>query len=202
MTELAPAPMIQLTRRPHPLWRMMSALGAHYTRIMLLVDDWAGRPGIRPFAIVFIAVGWILTAGIYAASPWYELLVNRSDSLPHTLFLLDKTRVPRCGEYTAFDMPRDARFYRGARMIKHIRGCAGDRISVKDRAVFINDLPVGVAMTRSSNGRYALNPIEPSVIPRDKVYLSATHPQSYDSRYASFGLRDASELLGSARPLY
>ncbi len=202
MNNPAPSSMVQAERRAHPLWRIVSALGAHYTRIMLLVDGWAGRPGVRPFVMGFIVCGLLLTAGLYAASPWYELLVNRSDSLPHTLFLLDKTRAPSCGDYTAFDMPRSSRFYRGSRMIKHISGCAGDTVSAVGQQVLINGLPVGVAMTRSSDGRYLLEQIEVGVIPRGKVYLSATHPQSYDSRYASFGLRDASELLGATRPLF
>jgi conjugal transfer pilin signal peptidase TrbI len=202
MNNLAPSSMAQAERRAHPLWRMLRALGVLYTRSMLCIDAWAAQPIVRPFIIAFVGLSLLLTAGVYAASPWYELLVNRSNSLPQTLFLLDKTRAPSCGDYTALDMPRTSRFYRGARMIKHISGCAGDRIHVKDRAVFINDLPVGVAMTRSSNGRYLLEQIEVGVIPRGKVYLSATHPQSYDSRYASFGLRDASELLGAARPLF
>ena len=202
MTDLAPSPMAQSARRPHPLWRMMSTFGNFYTRAMLAIDAWATRPDIKPFVIGFVGFSLLLTAGAYAASPWYELLVNRSNSLPQTLFLLDKTRAPTCSDYTAFDMPRSSRFYRGSRMIKHIRGCAGDTVSALGQQVLINGLPVGVAMTRSSNGRYVLEQIKPMVIPHGKVYLAASHPQSYDSRYASFGLREETELLGTARPLF
>jgi conjugal transfer pilin signal peptidase TrbI len=202
MNNPAPSSMVQAERRAHALWRMLRALGVFYTRSMLSIDAWAAQPMVRPFIIAFVGLGLLLTACAYAASPWYELLVNRSNSLPQTLFLLDKTRAPSCGDYTAFDMPRSSRFYRGARMIKHIRGCAGDTVSAVGQQVLINGLPVGVAMTRSSNGRYALLQIEPIVIPHGKVYLAATHPQSYDSRYASFGLRDETELLGTARPLF
>lgn len=196
-----PAPPIN-RHRPHPLWRMMHSLTMLYTRAMLTIDTWARQPGVLPFVLAFILMGLMLTASAYALSPWYELLVNRSNSLPQTLFLLDKTRAPRCGEYTAFDMPNSARFYRGSRMIKHIRGCAGDRVNIEGQTVFVHGEPVGVAMRRSSKGRYVLQPINPVIIPPGKVYLSATHPQSYDSRYASFGLRDVNELLGTARPLF
>ncbi len=202
MTHTVSASIAPDTRHRHPLWRMLHALGALYTRAMLAIDAWACLPAARPFVIGFIVCGLLLSAGIYAASPWYVLLVNRSDSLPQTLFLLDKTRAPGCGDYTAFNMPRTSRFYRGSRMIKHIQGCAGDTVSAVGQQVLINGLPVGVAMPRSSNGQYALQRIEPMVIPHGKVYLAASHPQSYDSRYASFGLRDSTELLGTARPLF
>ncbi len=202
MTHTLSAPFSPGPRRGHPLWRTVRGLGALYTRAMLAIDAWAQLPAVRPFALGFIVCGLLLSAGMYAASPWYVLLVNRSDSLPQTLFLLDKTRAPGCGDYTAFDMPRDARFYRGSRMIKHIRGCAGDIVHVEGPRVLINNQPAGLAMRRSSNGQYTLQRIDPIVIPHGKVYLAARHAQSYDSRYASFGLRNTSELLGTARPLF
>ena len=202
MTQTLSTSFSQDARRGHPLWRTVRSLGSLYTSAMLAIDAWANLPAIRPFALGFIVGGFLLSAGIYAASPWYVLLVNRSNSLPQTLFLLDKTRAPGCGDYTAFDMPSDARFYRGSRMIKHIRGCAGDIVHVEGQRVLINNQSAGLAMRRSSNGQYRLQRIDPIVIPHGKVYLAASHAQSYDSRYASFGLRNTSELLGTARPLF
>ncbi len=191
-----------LTSRPHPLWRMLHGLAVLYTRAMLAIEIWARQPVVTPFVAGFITLGLLSTAGVYALSPWIELIVNRSDSLPQTLFLLDKTRAPQCGDYTAFDMPITARFYRGSRMIKRIAGCEGDTVSTDDQVVLINGHPVGHAMKRTSNGQYALQRIDPIIIPAGKVYLSATHPKSYDSRYASFGLRDTQELFGTALPLF
>ncbi len=129
-------------------------------------------------------------------------MVNKSDSLPGSLFLLDKTSVPGCSDFTAFDMPVEARFFRGSRLIKRIRGCAGDRITAQDRMIFINGQEVGVAQEHASNGKYDLYPIAAGVIPQGKIYLKSTHARSYDSRYASFGLRDIEELLGTAYELF
>ena len=99
-------------------------------------------------------------------------------------------------------MPNEARFYKGWRIIKKIAACEGDHIVVKNRTVFINGQFMGTAMKTSSDKRYILYTASSTIIPKNKVYLAATHPKSYDSRYASFGLRDRSELLGIAYPLF
>jgi conjugal transfer pilin signal peptidase TrbI len=172
------------------------------SKALLWIDRQALRPGIKPFVFAFIGTAIFLAGGAYAASPWYELIVNKSDSLPGVIFLLDKTSKPDCGDFTVFDMPVDGRFYRGSRVIKIVQGCAGDVITKSGREIFINQLSVGVAKSTSTIGHHTLYLIPESTIPDNKVYLSAPHYQSYDSRYASFGLRGRQELLGKAIRLF
>jgi len=166
------------------------------------IDRKLGQPQIKPFALGFFISGAIMTGTLYAAAPWYEFIVNKSDSLPGVLFILDKTTQPVCGDTTVFDMPDDNRFYKGARMIKIIKGCQGDVISVTRQEVFINDQSVGFFKGRSTQGNHKLYPLTVNEVPTDKVYLYAPHSQSYDSRYRSFGLRDTTELLGAATRIF
>lgn len=172
------------------------------SHLLMWIDRCLRKPAIKPFAIGFIVTSVVGTLAAYSLSPWYELVVNQSNSLPGTLYVLDKTRAPVCGDITVLDMPTDGRFYRGSRMIKKVRGCAGDMVSRKGRKLFINGLRVGYAMQTSTDGKYALYAASATTIPPNKVYLSASHPQSYDSRYASYGLRDITELLGTAYPIF
>ncbi len=188
----------QVAYRRQPLKRTLRSA----SKGLLWIDRFASRPGIKPFALSFIAAAVVITGSAHAASPWYELIVNKSDSLPGVLFLLDKTKAPNCGDITVVDMPVDGRFYRGSRVIKIVKGCRGDVITHYDREIFINHRSVGVAMNKSSDGKHDLFPIPESTIPDNKVYLAATHHQSYDSRYASFGLRDRKALLGTAVRLF
>jgi len=183
---------------PKPI-RMLPGL---LSRCFMWIDKVASRPYIRPFAYAFITTSVLLPGIAYLSSPWYVVMVNLSDSLPGNVFLLDKTTSPTCHAFTAFDMPIEARFYRGSRLIKQIRGCAGDTITVSNDRIYINNIDVGVAMSETTNKAYALYPIAPGVVPEGKVYLSSTHVKSYDSRYASFGLRDEPELLGTAYLLF
>lgn len=187
-----------LPYRRQPIRRTLKAL----SRGLMWIDRMGSRPAVKPFALGFILTALILTTSAYIASPWYELVVNRSDSLPGLLFLLDKTRKPKKGDVTVIDMPEDSRFYAGWRLIKKVRGVEGDRITFNNHEVFINGLSAGIAMQKTSNGKYRLYPISEGDIPANKVFLSAPHNNSYDSRYASVGLRDYSELLGKMYPLF
>lgn len=184
-------------RKPLVL-RSLHGLG----RLILWTDRQLQRPRLRKLAIGTMILITLLVGSLALAYPWYELVPNRSDSLPGKLFLLDKTRAPHCGDTTAFDMPETARFYRGHRLIKILQGCPGDRVVVRGHDVLLNGQPVGSWQEYSTQGHHKLFPIEGGVIPAGKVYLYATHPKSYDSRYRSFGLRDRSELLGTATRIF
>jgi len=172
------------------------------SRIACRIDYLISRPLMKPVTLAFVTTSLLLTLSAYAASPWFELVVNRSNSLPGTLYLLDKTTTPTCGDATVFDMPVDARFYRGSRMIKLLQGCPGDTIGLVCQTILLNNIEVADAMPRTTNRQYELYAIEAGVIPDKHFYLAASHPRSYDSRYRSFGLRHADELLGTAYRLF
>ena len=193
MTEIA-----RIAYRRKPIHRTFKALSG----FLMWIDKKLGQPQIKPFALGFFISGAIITGTLYATSPWYEFIVNKSDSLPGVLFILDKTTLPVCGDTTVFDMPDDNRLYKGARMIKIIKGCQGDVISVAQQEVFINNQSVGIYKDHDTQGNHKLHPITISEIPEHKVYLYAPHSQSYDSRYLSFGLRDTTELLGTATRIF
>jgi len=184
-----------------PVSRALRALG----QFVNAADTVLKRRTVRPLVIAFIVlsvVSALLSAALWAVRPWYEPLINRSESLPGLVYWLDKTRPPECGDTTAFDMPVSSRFYKGFRLIKILKGCPGDRVELRGHEVFLNGRSVGVVQPFSQQGHHRLWPIEPGVIPPGKVYLYATHTRSYDSRYRSFGLRDRSELLGTATRIF
>ncbi len=172
------------------------------SRIAIWIDNLINQPLVKPLTLGFVVTSLLLTITAYAASSWFELVLNRSNSLPGTVYFLDKTTAPSCGNTTVFDMPEESRFYRGSRMIKVIQGCPGDRISLIGQTIFLNDIEVAEAMQRTTNRMYDLVVIDSGVIPDKHFYLAATHPRSYDSRYRSFGLRHADELLGKAHRIF
>jgi type IV secretory pathway protease TraF len=190
--------------RRQPIRRTLRA----FWRSLHWIDDKLHQPRIKPVAVSLFILIVLSTGGLYAASPWYELVVNQSNSLPGIVFFLDKTKVPECGDTTVFKMPAKARFYAGYRLIKIIRGCTGDVVTVEGHEVFINGRSVGTYLNMTSSNKptivkpYPLYPIEPKIIPDNKVYLYAPNPRSYDSRYRSYGLRDRSELLGRATRIF
>jgi conjugal transfer pilin signal peptidase TrbI len=134
-------------------------------------------------------------------APHYGLAYNESESLPGTLFLVKIGAPPQCGpmagEYVQFRMPSDARWYRGQRLLKVAKGCPGDVIRIVDRQIYINDWLAGRAVATLNDGT-AMNLIPAGVIPDDHYYMWASHPASFDSRYAEFRLIPRRQIIGAA----
>jgi len=124
------------------------------------------------------------------------ILINRTESLPQKLFLHLKTWPAQKGEYTvirhsSYPFP----------LIKQIKGEGGDRLHYEERELWLNDQKIGRAFSVSSSGK-KLTPIAAQIIPKGFVFLAATHPKSFDSRYEEMGLISRRALQGRAVPLW
>lgn len=113
----------------------------------------------------------------------YGLRINRSASLPYTLFFSKKSSEVSKGMFVTIDHPKDP----ACSIAKIVVGLPGDIIEVKDSSVFINQCYFGKIKSQSSSGR-VYKPISQKVVPDGYVFLHATHEDSFDSRYEEFGL--------------
>lgn len=128
----------------------------------------------------------------------YQLALNMTESLPGTVFLIDKKdREVSRGRYVAFTWQGAAPIPDGITVIKRVAGVEGDQLTVTDRNVFINGHKVGIAKTHSRTGD-PLVAISDAIIPFGYFYASADHPDSFDSRYAKPGLIPTSAVKGRA----
>lgn len=138
-------------------------------------------------------------------APHYRLAVNESDSLPGTLFLVKAGVLPRCGptmgEHVQIEMQPGARWYSGVRLLKVAKGCPGDLIHTEGRKVYINDWFAGEAVPALEDGT-PMAMVSPGVIPEGHYYLWASHPSSFDSRYAEFSLIADQQIIGTARRIF
>lgn len=154
---------------------------------------------------------------IVAFSSRFTIGVNVTESLPHTLYLIDKAnRNVVLGDYVAFSwksnknacplgsanpdcapnpIPDDAT------LIKTVRGVAGDRVSIIEQTVFINKKAVSVIKTHAKDGSRLL-PVTSGVIGEGQLYVHADHPDSLDSRYLIPGLIDEAQIKGKAYPIF
>lgn len=138
-------------------------------------------------------------------APHYRLALNESDSLPGTVFLVKTGVLPRCGpttgEHVQVQMRRDARWYSGMRLLKVAKGCPGDRIRIERRRVYINDWFAGDAVPALEDGT-PMAMVSAGVIPEGHYYLWASHPSSFDSRYAEFSLISDQQIIGTASRIF
>lgn len=129
---------------------------------------------------------------------------NATVSLPQSVFLIHKGQPIAKGDYVAFTVPpAAARHFKNpkATLTKVVIGTEGDKLTVVDRVVHVNGIPVGFAKTHSLK-REPLFPIEPVVIPFGYVYVMGLHKDSLDSRYDMVGLVPYTSIVGKALPIF
>jgi conjugal transfer pilin signal peptidase TrbI len=149
---------------------------------------------ITNVAILMLIMGfglnWILQ------NEYIGIRKNISDSLPFTYFVSYKKNAHEKGLYVSIDHPKSS-----IRLAKKIIGIAGDRISISGQRFFINGMDYGTIKSNFSNGSH-LTPIQESIIPIGYVFVYAPHSESFDSRYADFGLVNIQHLKEVLWPLF
>ncbi len=146
---------------------------------------------------LYLFVG-VVVLGIYLVkmNPGYGLSINQSSSLPYHLFIAKPLRGISKGKIIAFNHPEF-----GVKLAKIVAGLPGDRIEIRYNHVFVGENDCGQLVYISKTGR-RYTPISEGIVPEGYVFASATHPESFDSRYAEFGLVKQQWILGELWPLF
>lgn len=132
----------------------------------------------------------------------FQFAVNLSESLAGSVFLIDKKeKSVEVGKLIAFSSENAAPIPDGITLIKRVAGVAGDRVTVKNRFVLINDKPIAFAKPTSRTGE-PLQPVNSCAIPEGFFFVVGDHPDSFDSRYARPGLIHSSTVRGRAYCLW
>jgi conjugal transfer pilin signal peptidase TrbI len=144
---------------------------------------------------------WMLV-GIAAFGRWFALTLNVSDSLPGTVFLVQKGTKPDKGQLAAFRYAGGGPYERGSLFLKQMLGVPGSLVIGMDigsgyRDYLVDGQYAGRAKPRSKTGM----PLEPGpsgVIPAGRYYMAAPNPDSLDSRYALVGWVTEDQIVGRA----
>jgi conjugal transfer pilin signal peptidase TrbI len=159
------------------------------------------------YALVFGIWALATARALWSPMPLIPLLFNSTPSLPYHVAVVDYNRsTPLArGEYVVFAFEGEARRdypgLAGQPFFKRVAGLPGDVVTVRDRLVFVNGLPIGLAKEHTHDGR-PLQPIEPTVIPPGHLFVQGTHPDSFDSRYRSSGLVRMEQVAARVNPIF
>jgi len=166
----------------------------------------------RTFIILFL----IIFAGALIPS---RFVVSTSASLEHRIFILNHTpdvsRIKK-GSYVVFYLDESDKFYGGKRLIKRVSCDEGSVLKVTEKMVFYREGKetkkelrkqyfcdgeyLGEALTHTSKGDKLSNFVYNGKIPEGYVFVTGTHPRSYDSRY--WGLLKKTDIIALAYPVY
>lgn len=144
---------------------------------------------------------WLLVA-IAAFGRYFTISINVSDSLPGTVFLVQKGARPDKGDLAAFRYGGGGPYERGSLFLKRMVGTPGsvvERVDVGEGYwdYYVDGLFVGRAKPTSRAGL----PLEPGPvgkIPPGHYYMAAPAPDSLDSRYALVGWVGDDQIVGRA----
>lgn len=139
----------------------------------------------------------IVSLAMMLAYPKYQLHINVTDSLPGFVYFLKTTNSVDCGDTVIFKMPKNVPYYSEKFLMKHLTGCPGDLVNVRNRDVYINNLFAGHAKVKSRNGA-PLHVITEGTIPDGFYYVWSPNVDSYDSRYSEMGLVSEKLMVGKA----
>jgi conjugal transfer pilin signal peptidase TrbI len=156
-----------------------------------------GQTLARHVGTYWVVYGVVLAA-IAAFNSYFAIGVNATPSLAYTICLIAKGDLEvRRGDLVAFRWRGGGPYPEGVVFTKIVRGLPGDEVTREDRAFYVNGSAVGWAKPfTASRAPLALGPI--GVIPEGHYYVSGTHPDSLDSRYALAGWIPRSALIGRA----
>jgi conjugal transfer pilin signal peptidase TrbI len=145
-------------------------------------------------AATIMVTGWIAQAN-------FQLVVNRSESLPIRSVLILKGKLPnKIDQIFVFKVKNNKHYpSQEKEFIKLAAGFAGDEIKVKlpEREVYVTERLIGLAKAYSLMG-LPLTMIEGGTIPPHKFFAYTPHKDSLDSRYQDLGLVDEKDIIGTA----
>lgn len=146
-----------------------------------------------------VLVAAILTTLVWLLQANYELVVNRSESLPINFVLVEKGKFPKKPEQIFVFKVRNNPHYKMKEMnfIKLAVGFEGDQIEIRGREIYVAGKLIGIAKTNSLKG-LPLKMISAGTIPPHKFFAYTPHTDSFDSRYQDLGLVDEKDIIGTA----
>ncbi|WGS45740.1 S26 family signal peptidase [Burkholderia sp. JSH-S8] len=154
----------------------------------------------------FVIIGscqWLALGAFvcWALTPWFDFSINLTQSLPGTLYVTLIGAPVKRGDLVAFYWRGGATYPQGVVFIKRVMGVAGDVVTVRNGAYFVNDTRIGVAKPRTRAG-VPLAPARPGVIQPDSYFVATPHPDSLDSRYVLTGNVPRSAIQGRAYEIF
>lgn len=137
----------------------------------------------------------LLVFSLGICSP-FGIRINVSDSLPYRLFISRKLETVRRDAYVSFFI-KEGRYP----LVKQIVGIPGDQVENVSGSVFVNGKDRGKVLEKTPSGNI-VSPINCKKIPEGHVFVSASHENSFDSRYNEFGLIPIDQIQEELWPVF
>ncbi len=126
----------------------------------------------------------------------YSLRINYTNSLPEKLYISGPIGEIKRQDYVSFFHQQ-----KEVPLLKKVLGLPGDKIEMRLDRIFVNEQDCGKVLTHSKSG-LPLHAIHLEKVSEGHVFVGASHPESFDSRYEEFGLVKISAIREKLWPLF
>lgn len=141
--------------------------------------------------ILVLLIGFLIAPLYFVKFSW-----NRTKSLEGTFFVTFPFLKANVGDYALIE-GHETPYFPGKTFIKILKGKEEDVIEEKEKSLFIRGEYIGITFTQTIDGK-PLHKIKERLVPHGYVFVAATNPRSFDSRYEEFGLVPVSKIIGKA----
>lgn len=169
-----------------------------------------------------------IVVAVWIIQPNFEIVVNRSESLPIHAVIIKKGKLPtKLDQIIVFKVRNNPHFkMKEMNFIKLVGGFEGDEIKAIEKETYLDGKSIGEAKDFkelpihseiewkyrevSVGGKVIgvakthslkgkpLEMVSPGIIPPHKFFAYTPHKDSFDSRYNDLGLIDAKDIIGTA----
>ena len=152
---------------------------------------------LKNFPLKFM-ISFYLLIGSYLICDWawIGLRINTSESLPFHAFASTPLKEIQRDLYVSLHHPLNS-----IKLAKKIVGIPGDEIKIDHQHVYLNGKNYGMILDKTRSGT-SIHPISEGLIPEGFVFVHASHPQSFDSRYKEFGLIRVDQIIEVLWPIF
>lgn len=172
------------------------SLQAH--RLVLALCATLGIAALAASALQARAARWVYNPSDSVPRGWYRIEpVDPSRPALH----VDDIVLARLPVEVAALAARRGYLPEGIPLLKRIGAMAPQRVCTAGRTVYVDDVPVALARYADGQGRGLQLWLHCRTLrPGELFMISATNPESFDSRY--FGPIDAAAVFGRAQPIW
>ena len=143
---------------------------------------------------------WAMAA-LLAFGRSYLVAVNITESLPGTIFLVEKGVTPVRGELVAFRWEANWPYPPGSIFVKKLIGLPGSVVTAVGRDFSVDGNSVGRAKEKARTGEL-LDVGLIGTIPEGHYYVAGSHPDSLDSRNRLTGWVGQNQIIGKAHRIF
>lgn len=156
---------------------------------------------LKPTLLLIVITSMLLIGqSIFSAN--YQIGVNVTNSLPGTLFLIEKDNLDlKQGDLVSF-RNKNTILYPNKTLLKIVTGKQGDKITIdsKSRSYGVNKYQFFAKEFSRTGKKLEVFKFKKNTIPDNKYFVTTPAKDSYDSRY--FGFIDKSQIIGKAWAIF